>query len=119
LAICKHLVRLFGGEVSMQSRLGRGSTFSFTAKFDVDPVRVGQSLASALDVEEDLSVLKGLRVLIIDDNATNCMALETTLTQFGCQASSVRSGMDGIDRLRVQALKGEAVQLVLLDFHMV
>ena len=70
LAICKHLVQLFGGQIALQSRLGRGSTFSFTvANFRIDPAHTGHSLAQALDVDEDMGFLKDLRVLIVDDNA--------------------------------------------------
>lgn len=119
LAICQHLVHLFGGEITVQSRLGRGSTFSFTGKFDLDKTRRHDSLAEALDVSEtDFSLLKNLRVLVIDDNATNCIALETTMKQFGCHAISARSGLDGIDILKVRAMKAEPIDLVLLDYHM-
>jgi two-component system, sensor histidine kinase and response regulator len=119
LAICQHLVHLFGGTLTVQSRLGRGSTFSFTAKFALDGARRHDSLAAALDVaEDDFSLLKDLRVLVIDDNATNCIALETTMRVFGCIARSARSGLDGIDIMKVQAMKGEPVDLVLLDYHM-
>jgi two-component system, sensor histidine kinase and response regulator len=119
LAICKRLVQLFEGEISLQSRLGRGSTFSFTAKFALDPVHTGISLAAAFDVEqEDLKSLKGLRVLVIDDNATNCISLDSTLKYFGCIVASSRSGMDGLDLLRAKALIGEPFELLLLDYHM-
>lgn len=76
LAICKHLVQLFGGQIALQSRLGRGSTFSFTvANFRIDPAHTGHSLAQALDVDEDLGFLKDLRVLIVDDNAYDVLFL--------------------------------------------
>lgn len=118
LAICKHLVDLFNGTITVQSRLGRGSTFSFTATFQLDPSRPDNSLASALDITKDLGFLRGLRVLVIDDNATNCISLETTLASFGCTAMCARSGMDGIDVLRSGALKGEPIDMVILDYHM-
>ncbi len=117
LAICKHLVSLYGGDISVQSRLGRGSTFSFTAQFGIGAE--DQSLLKQLAVDDSrTSHLAGLRVLVIDDNATNCTALETTLRYFKCICSSAGSGMDGIDCLRAAAFKEEPFQLVLLDFHM-
>lgn len=119
LAICQHLVQLFGGQLTLQSRLGRGSTFSFTAAFELDRKRQRNSFAEALEVAEtDFSLLKNLRVLIIDDNATNCISLETTLKQFGCQAWSVRSGIEGLEMLKVKFLTSEPIDLVLLDYHM-
>ena len=94
---------------------GRGSTFSFTAgSFSVDPFRAEHSLAVALSIVGDLSPLKGVRVLIVDDNATNCIALEATLVKFGCKVATARSGADGIDLLRVAVLKDEPFELVLL-----
>lgn len=118
LAICKHLVHLFDGNLTVQSRLGRGSTFSFTASFVVDPAHKFDSLASALDVDKYLPLFKNRRVLVIDDNATNCIALETTLNQLGFQALSARSGMDGLDILRAKALMDEPIEVVLLDSQM-
>jgi PAS domain S-box-containing protein len=118
LAICSHLAVLFGGKMSVQSRLGRGSTFSLTARFDVDLNCSGHSLADAFDVQDDVTVLKGVNVLVVDDNATNCMALETTLKHFGCRVVSARSGAEGIDVMRVKALKEDPIELCLLDYHM-
>ncbi len=118
LAICKHLIKLFGGELSVHSMIGRGSTFSFTAKFEHDPNTPKRSLAGALGVGSEVAVLKDIRVLVIDDNATNCVALETLLTSFGCQTQSACTGSDGMDCVRIAALRGEPFDLVLLDYHM-
>jgi PAS domain S-box-containing protein len=118
LAICQHLVTLLGGELSVQSRLGRGSTFSFTAKFEIDPKCVNLPLAKGFSIDDDLCILNGIGTLIIDDNATNCIALEATLKYFGCDVITARSGMDGIDILRMKTLKGEPIELCLLDYHM-
>ena len=62
--------------------------------------------------------MRDLRVLIVDDNATNCISLVTTLRAFGCDCVSARSGVDGIDMLRSAALKNEPFDVLLLDFHM-
>ncbi len=118
LAICKHLAELFEGKLSVHSRLGRGSTFSLTARFDLDPACTGRSLREAFDIGDDVTIMKGVNVLVTDDNGTNCMALETTLRYFGCNVASARSVSDAIDMMRVGALKGDPVELCLLDYHM-
>jgi CheY-like chemotaxis protein/signal transduction histidine kinase/HPt (histidine-containing phosphotransfer) domain-containing protein len=119
VCICRHLAKLFGGDLVVQSRLGRGSTFSFcVTEFAVDGLQQDSSLERALDIKEDVSVLKGVRTLIIDDNATNCIALEATLKHFGCVTSTARSGVDGLDCLRVAQVKSAPIELVLLDYHM-
>lgn len=120
LAVCKHLVTLFHGEIFVQSRLGRGSTFTFTAQFELDSSRGSiQSLSRSLDISADeASILEKLKILIIDDNATNCVAVEETLKYFKCNAMAARSGTDGIDLLRAASLKGNPFDLVLLDHHM-
>ncbi len=118
LAICKHLAKLFEGTITVQSRLGRGSTFTFVARFDLDSAQAHSSFCDVFDLGEDVSVLRGVKTLIVDDNATNCMALESTLAQFGCKVLSVCSGADAVDALRVASLKGEPFGMCLLDYHM-
>jgi PAS domain S-box-containing protein len=116
LAICKRIVDLFHGEIRVQSRLGRGSTFTFTAIFEMDGE---QHVSMFLEMEEEeRTMLEKLKILIIDDNATNCMALEETLKRFMCNVVSARSGMDGIDLLRAASLKEIPFDVLLLDHHM-
>jgi two-component system sensor histidine kinase/response regulator len=70
LATCKRIVELFGGEITAQSRLGRGSTFSFTARLERDAAageeesRMGPALG--LDAEDE-AALTGLRVLVVSE----------------------------------------------------
>lgn len=119
LAICKHLVELFDGQISVQSRLGRGSTFSFFARFCIDENSKSFSFMEALALEKRyVDILKGLRVLVMDDNATNCLSLKETLSHFGCIVSTCRSALDGIDCLRAASLKGIPFDVVLLDYYM-
>lgn len=80
--------------------------------------RADMSLKAALGILSDISILRNLRVLIVDDNATNCTSLKTTLRAFGCYTVTARSGMDGIDILRGAALKNEPFDVLLLDCHM-
>ncbi len=116
LAICKRIVDLFHGEMRVQTRLGRGSTFTFTATFEIDDYL---SQSRFLDVgAEEMAMLEKRKVLIIDNNATTRLSLEETLKHFKCIAVSSRSGMDGLDLLRAASLKGVPFDIVLLDQHM-
>ncbi len=116
LAICKHLVELFGGQLSVQSRLGRGSVFSFTCPFELDNA---QSIFRAFGIEAaQVRLLENLRVLIIDDNATSCVALQALLNLFKCTCVIAQCGADGIASLKTASLKGTPFDLVLLDCHM-
>jgi PAS domain S-box-containing protein len=116
LAICKRLVTLFGGNIEVQSRVGRGSSFMFCASFEEEKQT---QLETALGLDSiETSVLRGVRVLYIDDNATNCLSVKTTLERLGCQCVTARSGMDGLDLLRATALNGKPFTVLLLDYHM-
>ena len=68
LTICKYIVGLMGGELSVKSRLNCGSTFYFTANFELQSQILEQD--SLMDYSKEL---EGLRVLIVDDNETNRM----------------------------------------------
>ncbi len=74
LSISKQLVALMGGHLTLTSEVGVGSTFSFNVKFKA---------ASAARPSSEVGVLKGRRVLCVDDNATNRYVLGLTLARWG------------------------------------
>jgi CheY-like chemotaxis protein len=76
LTISARLVALMGGAITVESEPGRGSTFAFTARLGLRP-----HPAEAADRPPVL--LRGLRVLVVDDNATNRRILEELLGGWG------------------------------------
>jgi PAS domain S-box-containing protein len=112
LAISSQLVRLMGGRVWVESKEGQGSTFHFTALFGLSR-NPAPRLATA-----DLSRLKDLPVLVVDDNATNRRILHELLTQWGTRPTSVEDGRRALSAMRQAADEGRPFAVVLLDHMM-
>jgi CheY-like chemotaxis protein len=107
LAISKRLVGLMGGEIGLTSEPGRGSTFRFT-------VRLATGEAAPPAPRRD-DALRGLRALVVDDNATNRMVLMRNLARWGLRVVEAPGGAEALAALR----SAEApFALVLLDFQM-
>ncbi|MBI5760084.1 MAG: response regulator [Planctomycetales bacterium] len=111
LAISAQLVQMMGGRVWLESTAGQGSTFHFTAWF-------GRSTEPQSHVEPEPVDLRDLRVLIVDDNATNRRILEELLTNWHMRPTSVASGAEALAELERQRQSGEKYSLVLLDSMM-
>src|SRR5262245_51326721 len=83
LAISSQLVELMGGRIRVDSEVGRGSRFSFTARFDRQPgAQVGPTVPVSLD-------LRDTRALVVDDNATNRRIYEEMLAAWRMKPESV------------------------------
>ncbi|MCP5179063.1 MAG: response regulator [Pseudomonadales bacterium] len=118
LAICKQIVDLMGGTIRLDSEAGRGSTFSFTVPVVVDEtvptagVESPLTLASASPAAEGVQA-EGLRVLVVEDNATNQVLLRTMLGKSGVACRIANHGEEALS-----LLEQESFDAVFMDCQM-
>ena len=108
LAISQQLVELMGGRIWVESEEGKGSTFYCT-------VRLG--LGTPKTKRTDLVSLRGIKVLVVDDHATNRRILEEVLKSWAMEVELVESGSAAIAALEA-ATQASAFDLVLMDLMM-
>jgi PAS domain S-box-containing protein len=114
LSICRRLVELMGGHVWVDSHVGQGSTFHFTATFvSGHESRLPQSARPGAGMDLD-----GMTVLVADDNATNRRILENTLRLWGMKPTLVGDGKSALTALRATRDEGGSFDLMVLDVNM-
>ena len=111
LAICKQLVALMNGKIGVQSETGRGSMFWFTVEFEK---QAGAVQAKVVYNPNFLNV----RVLVVDDNATNRQILRHQIFAWKMEKGSAASGQEALRVLRAAAAAGTPYDLALLDMQM-
>ncbi|UUP17333.1 response regulator [Nitratireductor thuwali] len=110
LAIASRLVELMGGEMGLESRVGKGSVFWFTIPLEID-----RGAERPKPVPFDVS---GARVLAIDDNPINREILIEQLRSWGFEGLAVESGAVGLAFLHRAAELGARVDCIILDYQM-
>lgn len=112
LTISSQLVQLMGGKIGVKSEIGKGSTFHFSARFGVP----AHPHPPQVSLQPDR--LRGLSVLVVDDNATNRRILDDVLTNWHMQPRCVEGGETALAALEAAAATANPFRLVLLDGHM-
>jgi PAS domain S-box-containing protein len=112
LTIVARLVGMMGGKIWVKSKVGEGSTFHFTAKFG------WSGLGPLADGVRDISILKGLAVLVVDDNLTNRRILERVLQGWGLQPYMAASGREALALVAAQEALNRRFPLILMDQQM-
>ncbi len=111
LAICERLVKLMGGQIGVESSPGEGATFWFVLEL----ARQGSLTQPVFKRRDDL---QGVRVLVVDDNATNREILHHQVGAWGMVETSAEGGPEALSQARQAAQQGRPFEVAILDMHM-
>ena len=111
LTISKQLVELMGGQIGVESEEGKGSEFWFTVALEKQ--HEGREAKTVVP-----EAIKGKRILIVDDNATNRYVLQEQLKSWNCQYGEASDGMRALEELRLALDSKDPYEIAILDMQM-
>jgi signal transduction histidine kinase/CheY-like chemotaxis protein/PAS domain-containing protein len=112
LSIVHQLVHLMGGEVTIKSKLNEGTTITIVLPMDKATVALPKAAASS----NDISKLKGKRVLLVEDNFMNAEIAKNVLSHYGLVVETAVNGVEAVSHFRVSSLNAYAA--ILMDIRM-
>ena len=113
LSISSGLVKMMGGEICVHSEAGKGSEFYFAVRLGV-----ADSKAIEIGTVAPPEMLRGVRVLVVDDNPTNLRILEAMLNRWGMEPTLVEGGEQALAELARSFEEGKPYSVILTDVHM-
>ncbi|MBF0396600.1 MAG: response regulator [Desulfobacterales bacterium] len=124
LVICKHLVEMMNGEIDVISELGRGSVFSFTAKFERQRKEKQKLFDCSLNHAhetleiEDFNKIKGAHILLVEDNEINQQVARELMENEGFYVFIANNGMEAVDMVSSFFAENKKLDAVLMDIQM-
>lgn len=109
MAITKNILEMMNGKISVESESGKGSTFTVELTLKLQDIEKNA---------EYLKELKGLRVLVVDDDFNVCDSVTKMLKQLGMRAEWTTSGKEAADRAGTALEEGDSYQFYIIDWQM-
>jgi len=113
LTISTRLVDMMGGRMWVESEVGKGSRFHFTLRLPAVEARHVQS-----PNEHHLHTMRGVRVLVVDDNLSSRRIMQGILSRWGMDVTLAESGVQALEELSAASMKAKPYTLVLTDLQM-
>lgn len=113
LAISKKILELQGAELKLESEPGKGAVFYFTQKFMISREKASVQHISLQPAETNDQLLKGVSILLVEDNPFNILVAQTILENSGAQIDVATNGEEALDTFNAGKHK-----LILMDLHM-
>jgi two-component system, sensor histidine kinase and response regulator len=110
LAICREIAKMMEGEVWVESELGKGSTFHFTAWVDKSE--------KVLPKTPQIRALAGKKALLVDDNESNLIVLSHALNVAGMRTVSIRQSTETLANIQKAVEENDPYDIVILDIQM-
>ena len=109
MAITKNIVEMMNGTISVESQVGKGSTFT---------VELGLKLQDTEKTEKQIRELEGLRVLVVDDDLNTCDSVNKMLRHIGLRSEWTTSGREAVYRARSAYEEGDSYHTFIIDWQM-
>lgn len=117
LTISKKLAQMMGGDIGVNSELGIGSTFWFTAKLskpsNKTSAQAGNTTKSNIVTTTNYALIKDAKILLVEDNIFNQQLAEALLHRVGAVVYIAGNGREAIEKLKTQH-----IDVILMDLHM-
>lgn len=110
LSIVKRLLHLFGSEISLESELGKGTTFRFTIPFESNMEKTKQLINS---IRVDLTNSEIFKVLVVEDNRINQLVTQKIMEKNNYKCTVVDNGIEAL-----KILENETFDIILMDINM-
>jgi signal transduction histidine kinase/CheY-like chemotaxis protein len=111
LTIVKHLISIMGGEIHVESEVGKGTHVWFVLPFE-------KSLNPLTAKDFELTGQENERILVVDDNATNRTILTLMLENMKFQVETASNGRQALEKVKAAIESGQRFRLVLMDMQM-
>ncbi|MDE6567982.1 MAG: response regulator, partial [Lachnospiraceae bacterium] len=109
MAITKNIVEMMNGTISVESEMGKGSTFT---------VELGLKLQDMEKTEQQIKELEGLRTLVVDDDFNVCDSVSRMLKQIGLRSEWTTSGREAVYRAKAAHEEGDSYHTFIIDWQM-
>ncbi|MDR2756192.1 MAG: response regulator [Planctomycetaceae bacterium] len=123
LSVSKRIAELLGGDITVSSTFGQGSIFTFafqvlTGKKETDFPGFSILPSKQAEFEPPQPLLKGYRILVVEDGKVNQLVISSQLTEAGAEIVLAENGQIGIDKIKEMASLGMPFDIVLMDMQM-